>query len=419
MAKIKDIRAREILDSRGSPTVETKVTLEGDFVGVASVPAGASRGKYEALELKDNDPTRYNGMGVLEAVANVNGVIKPKLLGLEARNQLQLDETLIHLDGTPNKSKLGANAILSVSLAVCKAAAASEGVPTYIHISHLYGLKEEDLRIPTPTFNLINGGAHGAGNLDFQEFHIIPSTQKTYSQSLQMAVEIYQALRDVLIRHGAIHSVGDEGGFAPNLFTNSDALGVIIEAIKETKYEFRRDVFLGLDVAAGFFYKEKERKYYIRDRTTPLTTTDLLEFYREMAGQYPFATIEDPFYEDDWEGWSKLSQTLKETVIVGDDLLATNKHRVNEAIKRNACSAILVKPNQIGTVAETIEVIKICRQANWRVIVSHRSGETNDDVIADFAVGTGADYTKFGAPARGERVAKYNRLLAIEEEIAK
>lgn len=417
MAKIKDIKAREILDSRGNPTVECRVELEDGSVGIASVPSGASIGKYEAVELRDNDPNRFNGMGVLKAVANVNQIIASKLIGMEARDQLAVDKTLIKLDGTKNKSKLGANATLAVSQGVCEAAAISEKVSNYEHISHLYGLKIQDLKMPIPTFNLINGGKHGAGNLDFQEFHIIPSIQKTSAEALRMAEEIYQSVKKVLIQHGAIHSVGDEGGFAPNLFTNLDALEVLMKAIGLTSYQFRTDVFLGLDVAAGYFYQEG--KYKIRDRTMPMETNEFIEYFRELYRQYPLLTLEDPISEDDWDGWLKISQALPETLIVGDDLLATNKERVSQAIKRRACSAILVKPNQIGTIAETIEVIKICRQAGWKIIVSHRSGETTDDFIADFAVGVGADYTKFGAPARGERVVKYNRLLEIEEKLGK
>jgi len=415
--KIKDIHAREILDSRGNPTIETTVVLENESKAVSAVPSGASVGKYEALELRDNDSSRYNGMGVLKAVANVNEIIKPKILGMEVRNQLEIDKTLIVLDGTENKSKLGANAILSVSQAVCKAAALEENVPLFIHVGHLYGLKPQEMKIPVPIFNLINGGKHGAGNLDFQEFHIIPSGQKTYSNSLRVGEEIYQAVKKVLIRHGAIHSVGDEGGFAPNLFTNLDALEVLVKAIREAGYIFKQDVFLGLDVAASYFYHGG--KYKIKDKTTPCGPEELIDFYQELLNQYPLLSLEDPFWEDDWESWQKITQNFPNTIIVGDDLLATNKKRVKEAIEKKACSAILVKPNQIGTVAETIEVIKIARQAGWKIVVSHRSGETNDDFIADFAVGVGADYVKFGAPARGERVAKYNRLLKVEEELGK
>jgi len=415
--KIKDIHAREILDSRGNPTIETTVVLENGAEVTSAVPSGASVGKYEALELRDNDLGRYNGMGVLKAVANVNNVIKPKILGMEVRNQLEVDKTLIILDGTKNKSKLGANAILSVSQAVCRAAALEEKVPLFIHVGHLYDLKPQEMRIPVPIFNLINGGKHGAGNLDFQEFHIIPSGQKVYSENLRIGEEVYQAVKKVLILHGAIHSVGDEGGFAPNLFTNLDALEVLVKAIREAGYVFKQDVFLGLDVAASYFYQEG--KYKIKDKTTPCGPEELIDFYQELLNQYPLLSLEDPFWEDDWESWQKITQNFPNTIIVGDDLLATNKKRVREAIKKRACSAILVKPNQIGTVAETIEVIKIARQAGWKIVVSHRSGETNDDFIADFAVGVGADYVKFGAPARGERVAKYNRLLKIEEELGK
>jgi enolase len=415
--KIKDIYGREILDSRGNPTIETTVVLENGAEVTSAVPSGASVGKYEALELRDNDPGRYNGMGVLKAVANVNNIIKPKVLGMEVRNQLEIDKTLISLDGTDNKSKLGANAVLSVSQAVCKAAALEENVPLFVHVGHLYGLKVQEMKIPIPIFNLINGGKHGAGNLDFQEFHIIPSGLKIYSESLRIGEEIYQAVKRVLIRHGAIHSVGDEGGFAPNLFTNLDALEVLVTAIREAGYVFKQDVFLGLDVAASYFYQDG--KYKIKDKTTPCGPEELIDFYYELLNQYPLLSLEDPFWEDDWESWQKITQNFINTMIVGDDLLATNKKRVREAIEKKACSAILIKPNQIGTVAETIEVIKIARQAGWKIIVSHRSGETNDDFIADFAVGVGADYVKFGAPARGERVAKYNRLLKIEEELGK
>lgn len=415
MVKIKDIYSREILDSRGHPTLETTVFLEGGFSGTASVPSGVSVGKYEALELRDNEASRYHGLGVLKAVENVNQIIKNNLKDGIINNQLELDQKLILLDSTPNKSKLGANTILSVSEAFCKAVANAKGIPLYQQIANLFGLPKENFKIPRPIFVMIDGGKHGAGNLDFQEFQIIPSSSKTYSEALRIGEEIYQTTKQVLIRHEAIHSVGDEGGFAPNLFTNLDAFEVLVEAIKKANFQFRQDVFFGLDVAASHFYQDG--RYSIKDRTMPLVTDELLEFYKELVQQYPLMIIEDPFYEDDWSGWTKLAQVLPETIIVGDDLLVTNKDRVKEAIKKKACSAILIKPNQIGTTAETIEVIKICRAAGWKIVVSHRGGETNDDFIADFSVGVGADFVKFGAPARGERVAKYNRLLKIEEEI--
>jgi len=413
MAEIKEIRAREILDSRGIPTIEAKVFLNDGSFAVASIPSGASIGKYEALELRDQDENRFNGKGVLRAVENINNIIAPKIVGIDPRNQLKIDKILIQLDGTKNKTNLGANSILAVSQGACEAAAAAQRINIFEHVSRLFGLKREELFMPTPVMNLINGGKHGAGNLDFQEFHIIPSEKKPYSEALRMGEEIYQSVEKVLIKNGAIHSIGDEGGFAPDLFTNLDALEVLTQAIKEAKYELNRDVFLGLDVAADSFFKNG--RYKIRDRSMPLDTNEFTEFYKELNQQHRLATLEDPLEEDDWKGWQKIVKMLPKTVIVGDDLLATNKERVKEAIKLKACSAILVKPNQIGTIAETIEVIKIARQANWKVIVSHRSGETNDSFIADFAVGVGAEHVKFGAPARGERVAKYNRLLEIEQ----
>lgn len=415
MSKIKNIRAREILDSRGNPTIETRVELADGVTAISSVPSGSSVGKYEAMEVRDKDPERFNGMGVLKAVTNVNEIIAPKLRGLEARNQLEVDKTMILLDGTTNKSKLGANAILSVSQAVCKAAAGCEKVSVFEHVSHLYGIKKDELLLPTPIFNLINGGKHGAGNLDFQEFHIIPAQEKKFSQSLQMGEEIYQSLKKVLIKHGAAYSVGDEGGYAPNLFTNIDALDALVKAIGQTKYVLQKDVFLGLDIAPAYFYKEGS--YKIKDRTVSMDSYEMIEYFRELNQQYHLFSLEDPLIEDDWDGWSRIVAVLPFTMVVGDDLLVTNKLRCLEAIKRKACNAILVKPIQVGTVAEAIEVIKICRKAGWKIVVSHRSGETNDDFIADFAVGVKADFTKFGAPARGERVAKYNRLLGIEREL--
>jgi enolase len=420
MSKIYLIKAREILDSRGTPTIETTVFLDDGWRGISSVPSGASTGHYEAVELRDGDPKRYNGMGVLKAVSNVNQIISPKLIGLDPKNQFEIDKILLSLDGTKDKSKLGGNTLLSVSQAVCKAAAASLRIPLWKYISQLainsFQMTIPNFRIPIPTFNLINGGKHGAGNLEFQEFHVIPTASKSYHEGLEMVEEIYQTVKKVLIRHGAVHSVGDEGGFAPNLFTNMDALEVVIQAIKEAGFNFRMDVFIGLDVAATHFYKNGT--YSIRDRTQPLQANELIEYYRELCQQYPLYLLEDPLFEDDWGGWIKLTQQIGEgTIIVGDDLLCTNLERLKKAIKEKACNAILIKPNQIGTISETLEVVKTAKEKGFKTIVSHRSGETNDTFIADFAVGVGADLVKFGAPARGERVAKYNRLLEIEEEL--
>lgn len=413
--KIKFVKAREILDSRGQPTVETKIWLSNDVVAVTSVPSGESLGKYETVELRDGDPNRFDGKGVLKAVDNVNKKIGPRLIGFNPTQQEEIDKFLIDLDGTKNKSSLGANALLSVSQAVCRAGAIATGKPLYRYLAERLGI--QNFKIPTPIFNLINGGKHGAGNLDFQEFHIIPVSFPTFAERLRRGEEVYQSTEKVLIRHGAIHSVGDEGGFAPNLFTNLDALEVLLDAIKEVGITFGKDIFLGLDVAASHFYENG--KYRIRDRTMPLSAEEFIEYFRDLNQEYPLYLLEDPLNEDDWGNWIRITTEMPKIIIVGDDLLATNKDRVAKAVKEKACSAVLVKPNQAGTITETLEVVKIARAADWRIVVSHRSGETNDDFIADFAVGVNAELVKFGAPARGERVVKYNRLLAIEEEITK
>lgn len=417
MPNISKIWAREILDSRANPTVEAICQLDTGHTGVASVPSGASTSKHEALELRDDDPARYLGKGVLRAVENANKVLGPSIYGLDVQDQERVDARLIEIDGTPNKSKCGANAILAISVAAAKAAAQSANEPLHFWVNKLakkLGIKREP-RVPTPVFNMINGGLHGAGNLDFQEFHVIPATTKNFASGLKSCVEIYMRLGQDLKRRGAIHSLGDEGGYAPNLFTNADALEVLVESIKETPYQLGRDIFLGLDVAANTFYKNGE--YVIRDKSSPLKDDELLEYYKFINNQYHLALIEDPFYEDAWESWKLVSEVLSGITVVGDDLLSTNPQRVDRAIKERACNGILVKPNQIGTVTETVKVIKQAIDAKWKIIVSHRSGETNDWFIADFAVGVGADYVKFGAPARGERVAKYNRLSAIESEL--
>lgn len=419
MAKVLRIIAREILDSRGNPTVETAVWLDDGSYGLSSVPSGISVGKYEAIELRDRDPNRFGGLGVKTAVSNVNTKIAQSITGVDATNQKVIDQTMITLDGTPHKGSLGANAILSVSQAVCKAAAMSQKLPLFSYIVKLaqdWGLTTPAVRIPTPLFNILNGGKHGAGNLDFQEFMVIPSSNKPYPQALHMGVVLYNALRDVLIYRNAIHSIGDEGGFAPNLFTNAEAFEVIVEAAKTTNARLGYDVFFGLDAAASYF--KKVSGYQLKDKPQPFSTDQLVEYYKSLATTYQMLILEDPFEEDDWDGWTKLTQALSETVlIVGDDLLATNKERLTKAIELKAINAVLIKPNQVGTISETIEIVKQARDANLKIVVSHRSGETNDSFIADFAVGIGADYAKFGAPARGERVAKYNRLLEISDSV--
>ncbi|OGY18377.1 MAG: phosphopyruvate hydratase [Candidatus Chisholmbacteria bacterium RIFCSPLOWO2_01_FULL_50_28] len=416
MAQITQTLAKEILDSRGIPTIETTLTIDNERKVTASVPAGTSTGTHEAVELRDNDQNRFYGKGVLKAVANVNAVIGPAILGKDPTRQTDVDQILVNLDGSLNKSRLGANAILSVSTALCKAGALAYNLPVYKYLFAKYRLAKDPPTFPTPTFNVINGGKHGAGNLDFQEFHIIPSTRMSYSQALQTGVEVYHAIDQVLTKHGAIHSVGIEGGFAPNLYNNSDALELILEAIRTTKYKYGEDVFLGLDVAASNFYKGG--KYQIKDRKEPFSTKEFIDYYKGLNDQYHLYTLEDPLFEDDWGSWTTLTKEIgTSTVVIGDDLLTTNKERTLKGIAEKCCTGILAKPNQIGTISQAIEVITIAKNAGWQVVVSHRSGETNDDFIADFAVGVGAHYTKFGAPARGERIAKYNRLLDIESEL--
>lgn len=410
MATINKIHARQILDSRGIPTVEVKLLMDNGYTVSSSVPSGTSTGKYEAVEIRDGDQSRYFGMEVTKAVANINETIAPKLVGMDPANQGEIDQVLVNLDGTENKSNLGVNAILPVSQVCCKAGALVYNLHLFDYIGQKYGLRTSTFA--TPIVNVINGGKHGAGNLDFQEFSIIPTRSKPYPEALRLAVEIYHQLEISLTQMNAIHSVGIEGGYAPNLFTNKDALEIIIESVKNTDYTFGKDVFLGLDVAAAHFYKDG--KYQIKDRQSALSASEILEFYKELNNTINLFSIEDGFIEDDWKSWAQLTADVEQnTIILGDDLLAGNKDRLLKAIQEKACNAILLKPNQIGTITEAVEIIKIAKEASFTIVVSHRSGETNDDFISDFAIGVGADYTKFGAPSRGERTAKYNRLLDI------
>ena len=421
MAKISRIWAREILDSRAYPTIEAVVQLDTGQVAVSSIPSGASVGKFEALELRDGDEKRFAGKGVLKAVDNVNQVLGPAIVGMDPVKQADIDKKLIETDGSKNKSRLGANAVLAVSQTVNKAGALASNMSLYqwvFKFSTIAGVAKKDLgtKIPTPIFNMINGGLHGAGNLDFQEFFVVPATSKPYSEALRGATEIYYLIRESLIKRGAIHSVGDEGGYAPNLFTNADALAINLEAIGNAQYQIGSDFFLGLDVAANIIFKDGA--YTIRDRSNSLSSANLIDYFEEITKEYKLTLLEDPLQEEDWEGWKLLTEKYgQQILIVGDDLLVTNPERVKKAIEQKSCNAILVKPNQIGTITETLEVIRLAREAGWKVIVSHRSGETNDWYIADFAVGVKADFVKFGAPARGERTAKYNRLLTVEAEL--
>jgi len=416
MAKLSKLYAREILDSRADPTVEVVAILDSGDYGVASVPSGTSTGAYEAVELRDNDSSRYLGRGVLTAVGHVNTEISSALAGKEIQSVSDIDSQLIKLDGTPEKKRLGANALVGVSMAVTKALAALARIPLYKYIANIAG-NDQILFVPSPVFNMVNGGKHGAGNLDFQEFHVIPNKFHSFAASLETGAVIYQTIKKLLARRGAIHSVGYEGGFAPNLFTNLDALEILQESIVETNHKPGIDVELGLDMAANSFYKDG--RYTIKDRSSPMDSAEFIDYLRDLNGQYHLRLLEDALSEDDWKGWIQLTQDLgSTTTIVGDDFLATHKDKVTKAISEKACTAAIIKPNQVGTVTETIAVAKTARDAGWKINVSHRSGETNDTFIADFAVGIGADYAKFGAPARGERVAKYNHFLTIEAELA-
>ena len=418
MAKIKKIISREILDSRGDPTIEATVILDDDSFGVFSTPSGLSIGKHETVELRDKDQARYSGKGVLRALEKIYSVISPSILGKDAAQQRIIDNIIIEADKTKDKSNLGANAMLAISGAVAKAQARSQNVGLYQYINEISQIKLERFEIPTPMFNILNGGLHGSGNVDFQEFLLIPKKSGSYSDNLRAGVEIYYHLKQTIAAHSGIVLVGDEGGYAPTLYSNVDALKLIAEAIDSAHYQLGLDVFLSLDVAATEL--KKEGSYRIKDRPIPLNSDEFIEFFTSLNNEYHLLSIEDPLAEDDWDDWKKLTEKIgKETIVVGDDLIATNLERLKKAKKEKACNGVIIKPNQAGTISETIDVAKYAKEANFKIVVSHRSGETNDDFIADFAVAIGADYAKFGAPARGERVAKYNRLLEIEHELSK
>ena len=408
--KIKDIKAREVLDSRGNPTVEVDVILENGILGRAIVPSGASTGSREALELRDNDSKRYMGKGVLKAVNNVNTVIREKLISMDASNQALIDKTLIELDGTENKSNLGANATLGVSMAVLKASSIAAGKPLYRYIG-------EGTTLPRPMMNILNGGAHADNNLDFQEFMIIPNAY-TFKERLRIGSEVFHNLKSVLKEKGYNTNVGDEGGFAPNLSSNKEALDVIVEAIKRANYTPGVDVNIGLDVAASEFYEDGI--YNLKGENRKLTVDELINFYKELCDNYPIISIEDPVDENDWEGFTKITKELGDRIqLVGDDLFVTNKKYLQYAIDHHAGNAILLKVNQIGTITETLETIELAKKNNYKTIISHRSGETEDTIIADLAVGLDLGQIKTGSLSRTDRICKYNQLLRIEEELEK
>jgi len=411
VAVITEVFAREILDSRGNPTVEVEVVVEEEVVGRAAVPSGASTGTYEAVELRDSDPERYLGKGVEQAVENVNTVIAPELIGMEASDQIGVDNLMIELDGTHNKSKLGANAILGVSMATAKAAALYHGLPLY---QYLGGFNAKLL--PVPMMNILNGGKHADNNVDIQEFMIMPVGAENFREALRMGTEVFHNLKKVLKEKGYGTTVGDEGGFAPNLNSNEEALDLIIDAIQRAGYESGTDFVLALDVAASELYKDG--KYVFAGQNISKSAEEMVKFYERLLEQYPIASLEDGLAEDDWEGWKLLTQELGNKVqLVGDDLFVTNTEKLARGIEQGVANSILIKVNQIGTLTETFDCIDSARRAGYASVISHRSGETEDTTIADIAVATNAGQIKTGAPSRTDRVAKYNQLLRIEEDL--
>jgi enolase len=411
MCRIERVKAREILDSRGNPTVEVEVFLEDGSWGRAAVPSGASTGAYEALELRDGDKARYGGKGVLKAVENVEKVIAPKIKGMCALDQRAIDRLLLELDGTPSKSKLGANAILGVSLAVAWAAAAYLGLPLYRYLGGL-----NSCVIPVPFMNILNGGKHAHDSTDLQEFMIVPAGAPCFAEALRWGAEIYHSLKKVLASKGYSTNVGDEGGFAPSLKSNEEAVELVLEAIQKAGYKPGEEVFLALDPAASEFYEDG--RYVLRKEGRALSSEEMVEFYAGWVEKYPIISIEDGLSEDDWEGWKLLASRLGDKIqLVGDDLFVTNVERIKKGIELGLANAVLIKPNQIGTLTETLEAVALARGAGWGAVISHRSGETEDVTVAHLAVATGTGQIKTGAPCRGERVAKYNELLRIEEEL--
>lgn len=416
MAKIKQITAREILNAKGNPTIEATVLLNDGKIGIASCPSGTSVGNYEASELKDHDDAHFNGNGVLKAVSNIERVIAPNLIGIEATKQQVVDKIMIDLDGTQNKGRLGANSILSVSMAVAKAAAKSSTLPLFLYLREYIKKENTELKIPTPLFNILNGGKHAGENLDFQEFIVTPASSVPYPEGLDKIRSVYSALKTVLDENNLSTLVGDEGGFGPSVQSNKEALSLVRQAITQRNLRLGFDVFMGLDAAASNFFREQ--KYHLKDKSMAFSRNDLITYYDELCKEFQLIYLEDPMAEDDWDGWSQIQQKLgQQTLIVGDDLTATNPYRLQMALDKKAIGGLIIKPNQIGSVIESLAVVEAARSSGLKITVSHRSGETNDTFIADFAVGVSADYVKFGAPIRGERVAKYNRLLEINEQL--
>ncbi len=423
--KIVRIEGREILDSRGNPTVEVELELEDGTVATAGVPSGASTGKFEAVELRDGDKGRYGGKGVLQAVGNVNGELREAVLGMDASDQRALDEKMIALDGTENKGRLGANAILGISLAAARAEAISKKIPLYRHIRNLSGLPEAIDSFPVPMFNVINGGKHSDSGLSAQEFKLVPSGIGAYPDQLRAGSEIFHVLKGILEKAKLSVGVGDEGGFAPHMESHARALETLHEAITAAGYVPGKDVFIGFDVAASSFYEEQEDQYRLQPENVMLSRESIINVYRDWMAKYSVVSIEDGLHEEDWSGWAQMKEKLeKETaawgrkvMLIGDDLLVTNPKKLARAIEENSCNAVLIKTNQIGTLTETLDCMKLARENGYDTVVSHRSGETCDDFIADLAIGASAGFIKTGSLSRGERLAKYNRMLRIYEDV--
>ena len=413
MSTIESVKAREILDSRGNPTLEVEVELLDGTTGRAAVPSGASTGKYEAVELRDGDDSRFDGLGVLKAVANVNEDIASAIIGMQAADQAAIDYKLIELDGTAKKSRLGANAILGTSLAVAHTAASLLDMPLYRYLGGV-----ATYTLPVPMLNILNGGKHAADSTDFQEFMVVPAGASSFSHALQIGAEVYHSLKQVLKDKGLNTNVGDEGGFAPSLPSNKQAIEAVLAAIEKAGYKPGKDCFIALDPAASEFYRDGQ--YILPKEGVALSTKEMVDYYVKWVSSYPIISIEDGLAEDDWDGWQLLTEKLSSKVqLVGDDLYATNVNRLSKGISLKASNSILIKPNQIGTLTETIDAIKMAQQAGWTAVISHRSGETEDTTIADLAVGLNTGLIKAGAPCRSERMAKYNRLLRIEDELEK
>lgn len=411
--EIVDIYARQILDSRSNPTVEVEVELEDGTVGRAAVPSGASTGIFEAVELRDEDKDVYKGKGVLKAVENVNTLIADELVGMNVLNQVAIDKAMIALDGTDNKGKLGANAMLGVSLACARAAAEYLGLSLYQYIGGVNGKV-----LPVPMMNILNGGSHADNNVDLQEFMVMPAGAETFSQALRMCSEVFHTLKGILNKKGLATGVGDEGGFAPNLESNEEAIEVIIEAIKGAGYEPGKDIFIALDPASSEFFNTETNMYELKGEGKTLTPAQMVDFYADLVAKYPIISIEDGMAEEDWDGWKVMTDKLGNKIqLVGDDLFVTNTNRIKMGIEKGVTNSVLIKLNQIGTLTETLNAIEMAERAGYTAVVSHRSGETEDTTIADLVVGVNAGQIKTGAPSRSERVAKYNQLLRIEEEL--